>query len=67
MPYEIVEQLCTGCGVCSPVCPVGAISDGEYYFVIDPEVCCDCTGFSQIALCVKHCPVEGAIIKNEIE
>lgn len=65
MPYQIMQQLCTGCGVCQPVCPVGAISHGAYYYIIDNEICCDCIGFSQAALCVKNCPAQGAILKIE--
>lgn len=65
MPYEIVQELCTGCGRCPPVCPVGAISEGESYFEIDPQTCCDCEGFSEEPLCLAHCPIEGAIRKLE--
>jgi len=65
MPFEIVEELCTGCGRCPPVCPVGAISEGESYFIINPETCCDCIGFSDEALCLAECPVQGAIKRIE--
>ncbi len=51
------KELCTGCGACINICPVGAIS-----FIEDPEngnkaqinqsLCVDCK------LCKKTCPIE---------
>jgi len=67
MPFEIVQDLCTACGRCPPVCPVGAISGGGSYYEIDAQACCDCIGFAEEALCVAECPVEGAIKKLETE
>lgn len=65
MAYEIVQELCTGCGRCPPVCPVGAISEGTLYFSIDPTLCCDCVGYYRQANCIVHCPVIGAIRRIE--
>ena len=65
MAYEIVRNLCTGCGNCPPVCPVGAISEGPYYFEIDPNICCDCVGHYRSPICITNCPVQGAIQKIE--
>ncbi len=67
MAYCIVQELCTGCGKCPPVCPVGAISGSKNYYEIDPDTCCDCIGFAQDPLCVAECPIEGAITKLEVE
>ena len=65
MPFEIVAELCTGCAKCPPVCPVEAISEGESYYEIDPQVCCDCVGYAEEALCLAICPVAGAIKRIE--
>ena len=64
MAYKITS-VCTSCGRCVPVCPVGAISEGESYYVIDPELCVDCVGYSEDPLCLLICSVEGAIEKIE--
>ncbi|MGN0568778.1 MAG: DUF362 domain-containing protein [Acutalibacteraceae bacterium] len=50
MAYHISED-CISCGACEAECPVGAISEGDGKFVIDPEVCIDC------GACADTCPV----------
>lgn len=47
--YEV--NVCTRCGTCKDVCPVGAISehpDGTYR--VDPDICIGC------CICVESCP-----------
>ena len=50
MAYHISDD-CISCGACEAECPVGAISEGDGQFVIDPEVCIDC------GACADTCPV----------
>ncbi len=51
MAYVIGDE-CVSCGSCEPECPVGAISQGETKYEIDPEKCTDC------GACAAVCPVE---------
>ena len=51
MAYYINDE-CISCGVCVDECPVGAISEGDDKYVIDPELCTDC------GACAEICPVE---------
>ncbi len=44
-----VGENCDHCGICSEVCPVGAISKKDS-FKIDVKKCITCCG------CIKHCP-----------
>ena len=41
MPYVISDE-CIACGACASDCPVGAISEGDGKYVIDPDTCIDC-------------------------
>lgn len=50
MPYVINDE-CISCGACAGECPVGAISEGDGKYVIDPDTCIDC------GACAGTCPV----------
>jgi ferredoxin len=58
---KIAEDKCTGCGLCIPNCPEGAIQliDGKARLISD--LFCDGLG-----ACLGHCP-EGAIVIEERE
>ena len=50
MAYAISDE-CIACGACSEECPVGAISEGDGKFQIDPDACIEC------GACAGVCPV----------
>lgn len=47
----VIKDSCVSCGACEPECPVNAISQGDQYYVIDPNTCIDC------GACANVCPV----------
>lgn len=50
MAYKISNE-CIACGACAGACPVGAISEGDGKYEIDPEKCIEC------GACADTCPV----------
>ena len=58
MAVTVDESKCTGCGICSEVCPVEAITVDQVA-KIDAAICTDCGS------CVAECPNE-AISMNEM-
>ncbi len=56
---------CTGCGLCSNVCTMNAISilpnkNGELHPVVDESKCVNC------GLCCRLCPNNSVVVKNKI-
>lgn len=49
MAYKIGDE-CVSCGTCESECPVGAISEGDGKYEINPEVCVEC------GACAAACP-----------
>ena len=54
----LINEACTACDACKPVCPNEAISEGEETFVIDPKLCTECVGFHETEQCAEVCPVD---------
>ena len=53
-----ITRECINCDVCEPECPNEAISMGENFYVIDPNLCTECTGHHDMPQCVEVCPVD---------
>lgn len=51
MAYVISDE-CVSCGTCEGECPVGAISEGDGKYEINPDECVDC------GTCAEACPTE---------
>ena len=50
MAYKIGDA-CIGCGTCAGNCPVGAISEVDGKYEINPDLCIEC------GACAGNCPV----------
>ena len=58
-----IEDTCTACDACKPVCPNEAISAGELIYTIDPMKCTECVGHEDEPQCILVCPAD-CIIKD---
>ena len=58
---RIDKDLCIGCGMCVPYCPVDAIGVVEKKAVIDEDACVECGTCYRVEVCPK-----AAFIKEEI-
>lgn len=57
MALKITDE-CINCDVCEPECPNQAISQGESYYEIDPNLCTECVGHFDEPQCQQVCPVD---------
>ena len=57
-----ITDECIACGACESECPVGAISEGDTQFEIDPNKCVECVGYFDEPQCASVCPND-AIVK----
>lgn len=53
----LINDNCTACDACRPVCPNEAISVGDPVYVIDPAKCTECVGAEDEPQCRLVCPV----------
>lgn len=50
---ELDTQKCTGCGICTEVCPHGVFKmNGKSVHIIDRDACMEC------GACSRNCPAE---------
>lgn len=54
----LITDQCINCDVCEPECPNGAISQGDEYYVIDPDKCTECVGHFDTPQCREVCPAD---------
>jgi ferredoxin len=59
----MINEDCTGCDACPPVCPNEAISKGDPIFSIDALRCTECVGAEDEPQCRLVCPAD-CIDKN---
>mgnify|MGYP000858750065 FL=1 len=54
----IINDDCTACDACVPVCPNEAISAGDVIYVIDEDRCTECVGADDTPQCQLVCPAD---------
>lgn len=54
----LINENCTSCDACVPVCPNTAISAGDVIYVIDAARCTECIGAHDSPQCQLVCPAD---------
>ena len=54
----LITDECINCDVCEPECPNGAITQGEEFYKINPDLCTECVGHFNAPQCIEVCPVD---------
>ncbi len=54
----LINEDCTACDACEPVCPNDAISVGDPIYVINPLACTECVGAEDEPQCKLVCPAD---------
>jgi ferredoxin len=54
----LINDNCTSCDACVPVCPNKAITAGNPYYVIDALLCTECVGAEDEPQCMLVCPAD---------
>ena len=60
----LINETCTACDACKPVCPNEAIAVGDPIYVIDPFKCTECVGGHDEPQCKLVCPVTDCIVDH---
>ena len=54
----MINETCTACDACEPVCPNDAIAVGDPFYTIDAFKCTECVGHHDEEQCAAVCPVD---------
>lgn len=60
----LINNACTACDACEPVCPNEAISVGDPIYIIDAFKCTECVGAEDEPQCRLVCPEDDCIVEN---
>jgi ferredoxin len=63
----LINDNCTACDACKPVCPNLAISVGDPKYVIDPLKCTECVGAEDEPQCKLVCPADCIIVNPDFQ
>jgi len=58
----LINDDCTACDACQPVCPNEAIAKGDPIYVIDPLRCSECVGAEDEPQCQLVCPADCIVL-----
>ena len=63
----LINDNCTACDACKPVCPNEAISVGDPFYVIDALRCTECVGAEDEPQCKLVCPADCIVVNPDFQ
>ncbi len=57
----LINDECVNCAACEPECPNEAITEGEEFYVINPDLCTECVGAFDESQCADVCPTDACV------
>ena len=57
-----INDDCTACDACKPMCPNEAIEVGSPIYVIDATKCTECVGAHDEPQCIDVCPADCILV-----
>jgi ferredoxin len=63
----LINDACTACDACEPVCPNNAITAGNPIYVIDALKCTECVGAEDEPQCKLVCPADCIVPNPDFE
>ncbi len=57
----VINEYCSACGECVPICPNDAIAGGFPVYRINPFFCTECVGYADQAQCAEACPANAIV------
>jgi ferredoxin len=60
----MITKECIICGAYEPECPINAITSGDVFYEIEPELFTECIGNFSEPQCKSGCPIDEAVIVN---
>ena len=61
----LINDACTACDACKPVCPNEASSVGDPIYVIDSFKCTECVGAHDEQQCKLVCPADCIVVNPD--
>ena len=61
----MINDECVNCAACEPERPNEAITEGDEFYVINPDLCTECVGAFEVSQCADVCPTDACVLNPD--